>query len=582
MTGVSARMVRTFALALLTSVGLWSALVSYAFAESISNYDVDIQVADDGTLLISESIDYDFQGTQRHGIYRHIDDTYDGDASVWYKDRYADFKVLSVTRNGAAEVYKTESQEGLALKIGNPESTITGIQQYKIVYEVSGAMLQVDDKHELYWNVTGNEWEVSIESVKVTVRSSEGQLQSTYACYVGKVGENRTCTSVSSDGLTTTFLQESLALGEGLTVAHLVQLNTPPQILERYNIIFIYGALLLLWCLGLTAYVLKWKFTYRKTQAIVAQYEPLPDFKPMFTGVLIDNRLDPRDITAGIVYLAQQGFISIKKTTKKVMFMFEADDYEVTLNKLLLDSEEFATSKELLRLLFDDISISTIGSTVLLSKLKIDLSMMEQNRASFLKLQNATKEDLRSRGYFEQNQRLSKIMGILTLSLLVMIFLLVISVSKPVMQFALLIEALVVTLFLSLLLTSGRRTEKGYEALNYLKGFKEFLSVTEKERYAFHNAPTLSPDVFMQYLPYAIAFGVEEQWSEVFKDIVIQNPGWYSGSDGVASFNAAALTANLNMFSNSFAGTTSARSSSGSFGGGFSGGGFGGGGGGSW
>jgi hypothetical protein len=52
----------------------------------------------------------------------------------------------------------------------------------------------------------------------------------------------------------------------------------------------------------------------------------------MFTGVRFDNRLDPRDITS-IVYLAQQGYISIKQTTGKVLFLIDGNDYEITLLK---------------------------------------------------------------------------------------------------------------------------------------------------------------------------------------------------------------------------------------------------------
>ena len=128
------------------------------------------------------------------------------------------------------------------------------------------------------------------------------------------------------------------------------------------------------------------------------------------------------------------------------------------------------------------------------------------------------------------------------------------------------------------ILAVQRRTKKGYESLNHLKGFRDFLSVTEKERYKFHNAPEKSPQQFMQYLPYAVAFGVEKEWAEIFKDISIANPDWYRG-DSVSTFSALALTNDLSAFSNSF---TASAGSSPSSGGGSSGGGIGGGGGGSW
>ena len=110
------------------------------------------------------------------------------------------------------------------------------------------------------------------------------------------------------------------------------------------------------------------------------------------------------------------------------------------------------------------------------------------------------------------------------------------------------------------------------------KGFKDFLSTTEKERYKFHNAPARNTQQFMEYLPYAIAFGVEKEWAEVFKDIPLDQPSWYSSQNN-STFNAVAFTHNLSAFSTS---VSSSSGSSGSSGAGSAGGGGGGGGGGSW
>ena len=81
----------------------------------------------------------------------------------------------------------------------------------------------------------------------------------------------------------------------------------------------------------------------------------------------------------------------------------------------------------------------------------------------------------------------------------------------------------------------------------------------------------------MQYLPYAIAFGVEEKWAAVFADMQISNPSWYEGNGAHGAFAAGAFTHDLTSFTSAV--TTSTQASSG---GGSSGGGGGGGGGGSW
>ena len=109
-----------------------------------------------------------------------------------------------------------------------------------------------------------------------------------------------------------------------------------------------------------------------------------------------------------------------------------------------------------------------------------------------------------------------------------------------------------------------------------------FLSVTEKERYTFFNAPEKSPELFMKYLPYAIAFKVEKEWSKVFEGITMPNPSWYEGGS-MSTFSATALASDIGAFSSSVvSSSTSSSGTSGSSGGGSSGGGGGGGGGGSW
>jgi hypothetical protein len=113
-----------------------------------------------------------------------------------------------------------------------------------------------------------------------------------------------------------------------------------------------------------------------------------------------------------------------------------------------------------------------------------------------------------------------------------------------------------------------------------IEGFKLFLSVTEKERLKFHNAPVKKPELFEKFLPYAMVLKVEKEWAKQFEGIYTKPPSWYQGNWN--TFSVGYLASSLNSFSSSASSTiaTSPASSSG-FSGGSSGGGFGGGGGGS-
>ena len=129
-----------------------------------------------------------------------------------------------------------------------------------------------------------------------------------------------------------------------------------------------------------------------------------------------------------------------------------------------------------------------------------------------------------------------------------------------------------------------RLTPKGIAAREHVLGLRLYLSVAEKDRINFHNAPAKNPDTFEKYLPYAIALGVEKEWGKVFEGIQMPPPSWYGDPSykGLSGFNAGAFASSMSSFSKASSSTLSSAPGSRSSGGGSSGSGGGGGGGGSW
>jgi uncharacterized membrane protein len=130
------------------------------------------------------------------------------------------------------------------------------------------------------------------------------------------------------------------------------------------------------------------------------------------------------------------------------------------------------------------------------------------------------------------------------------------------------------------------RTQKGVEAKEYIEGLKLYMTVAEKDRINFHNAPEKNPQRFEKLLPFAMALGVENEWAKQFEGIYNQQPSWYNDPTQ-QTFTALLLINSLSTFQTQSQGAlVSSPSSAGSGGSGFSGGGsgggFGGGGGGSW
>jgi uncharacterized membrane protein YgcG len=134
-------------------------------------------------------------------------------------------------------------------------------------------------------------------------------------------------------------------------------------------------------------------------------------------------------------------------------------------------------------------------------------------------------------------------------------------------------------------------TLAGRQIMDQVEGFKMYLSVAEKDRLNMLNPPEKTPELFEKYLPYALALGVENEWSEQFAEVLAKaqvdgqpySPSWYQGSSwnrlGTSGFSDSLGGAFASAIASS---ATAPGSSSGSGGGGSSGGGGGGGGGSGW
>jgi len=156
------------------------------------------------------------------------------------------------------------------------------------------------------------------------------------------------------------------------------------------------------------------------------------------------------------------------------------------------------------------------------------------------------------------------------------------------MGFVLLIAAIINWLFYELLKAP---TLAGRKLLDKIEGFKQYIDIAERHELDFKHPKGKSPELFEEYLPYALALGVEQQWGESFADVLAQaqassggySPTWYHGTHW-NNANIGNFTGSLgSSFTSAIASSSTAPgSSSGSGGGGSSGGGGGGGGGGGW
>lgn len=555
---------------LLSLIGVFLFIPTIVFAEeAIRSFNVDIEVLPDSSLYIVETIEYDFGGLNRHGIFRDIPYKYETNVG----NRKVVIDVESVTRNGLDEPFKvSRTGDNVHIRIGDPNSYVKGRKVYRIIYTVEGALRSLDNFDELYWDAIGHGWDISIDTVRVQI-SGVPNIEKT-TCFYGSYASRAECELVPNSIGTLTVRHGTLLSGEGITIAvayqkGIISFPTLPLQMWRWltaNPLIFIPIFVFLFMYGL------WYRRGRDAKGrgtIIPEYTPPSALNPLFLGSVVDGRLHRRDITAGILYLAQQNLLDLVKIEKKKLIGTEID------HKLIWrgDYENLSQINKLVTKLLFGGSV-TKDEEVTLTELKKDTNLSIRRK----ELQKHIDTELQRAGYFanKPHSTREKWLGI---SLTSLVILHAFWSFSFVLGIATAISVVIIAVFGQLM---PKRTRAGAEMREHILGFKQFLEVTERERLDFHNAPERTSKEFMEFLPFAIALKVEKKWAKQFEKIHINQPSWYKGGN-MSTFTSSAFISNISDFNTSVGSSvTTTSGGSGISGGGFSGGGSGGGGGGSW
>ncbi len=548
------------------------------FAEQrITAFDVTANLSEDRRLVFKEVIKYDFADLMRHGIYRYIPESYTRDG-MRYKLNY---KLLKITRNGQDEPYQ-QSRDGNSwiLKIGSADVEITGEQVYEIEYETNKAINFFDGHTELYWNVTGNEWPITIESASFRLFSPMGDNMENlgFVCYTGIPGSiEESCELMPSDNSVFAASARVLKAREGLSVIFAFPAGVIHQP-TRSELFF--EALRDNWIMlaPLLALILMFYFWWTRgkdpdPETVIPQYEVPSGMAPIvLSGSLGSGAVPQRGITAAIIEMARRGYLHIEYGTEKKLF---GDKQTYTFVK----KEKPPASKEK----WNEILWNGLFKEGARERTTFDDLQKDQFYKDVTKATTAAQKELKNLEIFDANPYNIRILYIVAAFVLAFIVGMI-GMNAPIgaaSGFATFVIVAVFGWFMP------RRTKKGTSLVAQVKGFKWFLSVTEEERLKFHNAPARTPQQFMEFLPAAIALGVEKAWADQFKDLHIEPPEWAEGdarsltpillANSIAQMNTASAASVYSPPSQAGSGGSGFSS-----GGGYSGGGFGGGGGGSW
>jgi len=86
---------------------------------------------------------------------------------------------------------------------------------------------------------------------------------------------------------------------------------------------------------GVIIFIRKYLNKFKINKPIIPIYKPHKNYHPALTGYLIDKKLDSRDLTAGILSLAQKGIMDIEKIEEKGFLFGTNTDYIFSLKKIL-------------------------------------------------------------------------------------------------------------------------------------------------------------------------------------------------------------------------------------------------------
>ncbi len=609
--------------------------------ERILRFLSDVQIQKDSSLQVTETIDVRAENDQiKHGIYRDFPTRYRGRQGGQIR---VGFTFEGATLDGEPVPASTEARgNGVRVKVGDADEYVSpGEHRYVLRYRTTRQVGRFKGYDELYWNATGNGWVFPIDLAEARIRLPSAVRFGQRAAYTGAQGSTVSNAEVLEEKPGEILYRTTEALGphEGLTVAVAFPKGVVAEATSGSRILDwladngppAAGGLALL---GLVAfYYFAWQRVGRDPRAgtVVPLFSPPDELSPAAMRYVTKMGADNRTFAAALVDMGVKGHVRLVEeeggwfSSDKTRIERQSSatpltaDEEAALPELCMtgesvmmeqkNHEKFSSAKKSLEealkkryeaklfnknwgwaiaglLLFIAALWLVAASIVAAVGLDIRLVLVSLGAAMTAAL------------LIVWVQTATAVGKCLAMALAVAFGALAVGTGAPILFQALatgwllpFVPALLaIPLVISAFFWIDAPTKEGRGVLDRIAGFKQYLSITERERLDRMNPPQDTPEIFERFLPYAIALGVENRWADRYSGVLAaaaaqghQGFVWYAGShspwDNPGHFTNDVGSSLSNAISSA---STAPGSSSGSGGGGFSGGGGGGGGGGGW
>lgn len=564
---------------------LASALLLVPGTVSAKSYSVEswknkIDIQTNADFKVAETYVYAFSG-QYNFVYRTIP-----------KNRFDSLADVEVWEGGTKYVFAGESElnKDLASSWGKYISyfqdgnytikwyfnALDTAKTFTLKYTVKGGIGFFTDHDELYWNVISNDRETGIGLVETTVTLPENSFTKDKLQIRLLTNDGNNLKSAIIDSRTFTFSGTDLGANSNFTVVcgWPMGLIQGPTLAEReaaakqkaeedrLAAVWLAIGVVVNLLLPVITLVVMFSIWFKKGRDEGAKRSIAPEFAPPTKGflpaqveTLVKEQSSVTAIIATIVDLARQGYLKIFEEQTKILF-FKNTDYRLErLSKK--DSGLAGFEKDVLESVFgakQSVKIADLRNKFYKDIPGIVSAIDESVYAKYKLFANESPKKVRKKYY---------LWGALVVGIGVLSFMLtwgsVIACGFIIMGFG---------------RYMGKRTLEGRVERDKWLGFKLYLAKTDR----FGYSENVTQEVFEEYLPFAIIFGVQDAWAKRFADLKFEQPDWYSGS--TPYFSAYLFTSNLNsMLTTTTQSISTSPSSSSGFGGGGSAGGGGGGGG---
>ena len=308
--------------ALLLLLALAAAPAQAQRSLTIKRFDATIVVTPDGSVDVTESITARFTGSW-NGIFRTVPVEYRTPQGFNWTLR---LDLLGVTDGDGRplEVESSRERHYIKYRIRVP-GAVDATRTVLIRYRAANGLRFLEDHDELYWNVTGDEWDVPIEAATARIELPAAATGVRAIAFNGVYGSTARDAVVKTEGTTVRVaMPHRLDFHEGLTavVGWDKGLVAPPSEAEQAV-----GFLASNWPLGIPILVFLAMFTlWRRVGRdprrlpVAVQYEPPDSITPAEAGTLMDESADMRDVTATVTDLAVRGHLRIEEREQSALF----------------------------------------------------------------------------------------------------------------------------------------------------------------------------------------------------------------------------------------------------------------------